>query len=65
MPHTEYSVTVQALTAGGTKEGPRSVPGEMDTEQMRHVHVHVCILYDTIKFYAHFVYCISYYLYGE
>ena len=36
MPHTEYSVTVQALTAGGTKEGPHSTPGEMDTEQMRH-----------------------------
>ena len=32
MPHTEYSVTVQALTAGGTKEGPCSGPGEMDTE---------------------------------
>ena len=31
MPHTEYSVTVQALTARGTKEGPHSAPGEMDT----------------------------------
>ena len=28
MPHTEYNVTVQALTAGGTKEGPHSAPGE-------------------------------------
>ena len=34
MPHTEYSVTVQALTAGGTKEGPLSAPGETDTEQI-------------------------------
>ena len=63
MPHTEYNITVQALTAGGTKEGPISAPGEMDTEQMRHIHVHVRILYDTI--YAHFVYYISYYLYEE
>ena len=31
MPHTEYNVTVQALTAGGTKEGPHSAPGETDT----------------------------------
>ena len=31
MPHTEYNVTVQALTAGATKEGPRSAPGEMGT----------------------------------
>ena len=30
MPHTEYSVTVQALTAGGTKEGPHSAPGETE-----------------------------------
>ena len=55
MPHTEYNVTVQALTAGGTKEGPISAPGEMDTEQMSHIHVH--ILYDAIsaaQFYAHF-----------
>ena len=29
MPHTEYNVTVQALTAGGTKEGPLSAPGEI------------------------------------
>ena len=63
MPHTEYNVTVQALTAGGAKEGPISEPGEMDNEQMRHMHVHVRILYDTI--YAHFVYCTSYYLYEE
>ena len=63
MPHTEYNITVQALTAGGTKEGPISAPGEMDTEQMRHIHVHVRILYDTI--YAHFVYYISYYLHEE
>ena len=27
MPHTEYSVTVQVLTARGTKEGPHSAPG--------------------------------------
>ena len=31
MPHTEYNITVQALTAGGTKEGPLSAPGETDT----------------------------------
>ena len=31
MPHTAYNVTVQALTEGGTKEGPHSTPGEMDT----------------------------------
>ena len=43
MPHTEYSVTVQTLTAGGTKEGPLSAPGEMDTEQMRHHLCSVCI----------------------
>ena len=30
MPHTGYSVTVQALTAGGNKEGPRSAPGETE-----------------------------------
>ena len=30
MPHTEYNVTVQALTAGGTKKGPHSAPGETD-----------------------------------
>ena len=35
MPHTEYSVTVQALTAGGTKEGPLSAPGETE---MHHMH---------------------------
>ncbi len=29
MPHTEYNVTVQALTAGGTKEGPHSEPGKI------------------------------------
>ena len=33
MPHTEYTITVQALTAGGTKEGPHSVPGEMDRDK--------------------------------
>ena len=31
MPHTEYSITVQALTSGGTKEGPLSAPGETGT----------------------------------
>ena len=31
MPHTEYNITVQALTAGGDKEGPLSAPGETDT----------------------------------
>ena len=30
MPHTEYNITVQALTAGGTKEGPLSAPGETE-----------------------------------
>ena len=44
MPHTEYSITVQALTAGGTKEGPISALGEMDTEQMRHHLCSLCIL---------------------
>ena len=29
MPHTGYNVTVQALTAEGTKEGPHSAPGEI------------------------------------
>ena len=47
MPHTEYSVTVQALTAGGTKEGPISAPGKIDTEQIMpylpHVHVSVIL----------------------
>ena len=28
MPRTEYNITVQTLTAGGTKEGPQSAPGE-------------------------------------
>ena len=31
MLHTEYNITVQALTAGGTKEGPLSAPGDTDT----------------------------------
>ena len=30
MGHTEYHITVQALTAGGTKEGPLSAPGERE-----------------------------------
>ena len=30
MPHTEYNITVQAVTAGGTKEGPLSAPSEED-----------------------------------
>ena len=30
MTHTEYNITVQAVTAGGTKEGPLSAPGEED-----------------------------------
>ena len=34
MPHTVYSVTVQALTAGGTKEGPLSDPGETEMHHM-------------------------------
>ena len=46
MSHTEYSITVQVLTAGGNKEGPHSAPGEMDTEQITpylpHVHVRTC-----------------------
>ena len=33
MPHIEYTITVQALTAGGTKEGPQSEPGETDSAQ--------------------------------
>ena len=36
MPHTEYSVTVQALTAGGTEEGPLSEPGNTE---MHHMHM--------------------------
>ena len=35
MPHTEYNITVQALTAGGTKEGPISVPGETEMHHIR------------------------------
>ena len=35
MPHTEYNITVQALTAGGTQEGPISVPSETE---MHHMH---------------------------
>ena len=31
MPHTEYNVTVQALTAGATKEGPHNAPGDTNT----------------------------------
>ena len=34
MPHTEYNITVQAVTAGGTKEGPLSAPGETE---MHHI----------------------------
>ena len=34
MPHTEYSVTVQALTAGGMKEGPISEPSETKMHHM-------------------------------
>ena len=60
MPHIEYSITVQALTAGGTKEGPRNAPSEMDTEQIMsylpHVHVSVILfmlsLYLTLKDHA-------------
>ena len=40
MPHTEYNVTVQALTTGGTKEGPHSAPGETE---MHHMHAYVAI----------------------
>ena len=36
LPHTEYNVTVRALTAGGTKGGPRSTPGERGA-------LHTCI----------------------
>ena len=35
MPHTEYNVTVQALTAGGTKEGLISKPGKTEMYHMR------------------------------
>ena len=31
MPHTKYNITVQAVTAGGTKEGHPSAPGETET----------------------------------
>ena len=37
MPHTEYNVTVQALTGEGTKEGPISVPGETEMHHIRAV----------------------------
>ena len=40
MPHTEYSVTVQALTAGGTKEGPPSAPGETEMHYIRAYILH-------------------------
>ena len=47
MPHTEYNVTVQALTAGGTKEGPLSAPGE------REMH-HICsyMLYNMMSLFS-------------
>ena len=35
MPHTEYNITVQALTAGGTKEGPIS---ELSETEMHYMH---------------------------
>ena len=38
MPHTEYSVTVQALTAGGTKKGPHSESGETEMH-----YIYMCI----------------------
>ena len=37
MPHTEYHITVRALTAGRTKEGPLSAPGETDAASL-----HIC-----------------------
>ena len=40
MPQTEYSVTVQALTAGGTKEGPPSAPGETEMHYIRAYILH-------------------------
>ena len=40
MPHTEYSVTVQALTAGATKEGPPSAPGETEMQYIRAYILH-------------------------
>ena len=37
MPHTEYNITVQAVTAGGTKKGPLSTPGETEMHHIRAV----------------------------
>ena len=41
MPHTEYNITVRALTAGGTKEGPLSAPGETDVANATHPTVSI------------------------
>ena len=40
MPNTEYSVTVQALTARGTNRGPISAPGETEMHCMRAYILH-------------------------
>ena len=52
MPHTEYTITVQALTAGGTKEGPQSEAGETDSAQRIYrrgvatvIHSWLCLLH--------------------
>ena len=55
MPHTEYNITVQALTAGGGKEGPLSVPGETDSrEHVRHtqlIQTCTCTVIDGVYMY--------------
>ena len=58
MPHTEYNVTVQALTAGGTKEGLLSAPGETDTatqliRQLVHTTLSKCVIVLAVLFYCH------------
>ena len=56
MPHTEYSVTVQALTAGGTKEGPTSEPSETK------MHCMIYKLYFSINSYRGRVYAVLCYM---
>ena len=62
MPHTEYNVTVQALTEGGTKEGPHSVPGETDTDTQLiggssyivHTTLSKCVIVLAVLFYCQY-----------
>ena len=52
MPHTEYSVTVQALTAGATKEGPISAPGETEMHCMLYKLYSVLTVIKVCRVYA-------------